>query len=93
MLDAAKVDRAYMMGLSYGGLFCIRAGARTPERIAKLVVSPGFASQAGPRLNRMQETILGVVETLGLDGFAVLIQCMDGSLTTTVDFCDLFSPD
>jgi pimeloyl-ACP methyl ester carboxylesterase len=79
VLDHLGVRSAHLLGLSYGGMFCIRAAARRPGLARKLVLSPGFASQAGPRLNRMQDVILGLVETVGFDGFAVLVQLMDSA--------------
>ena len=79
VLAHLKMDKVFMLGLSYGGLFCIRAATRWPKLVRAMIVSPNSGSTAGPRLSRMQDVILGLVETIGFDGFAVLVQLIDSA--------------
>jgi pimeloyl-ACP methyl ester carboxylesterase/DNA-binding CsgD family transcriptional regulator len=53
VLDAAEVDRAWLLGLSEGGIVAIAAAAAIPERVAGLVlVNTTSGGRARPDLER-----------------------------------------
>lgn len=50
VMDAAKIERAALCGISFGGAVAVRYAARHPERVSHLVIAstPGPAWRANP---------------------------------------------
>lgn len=57
VLDAARVDRAVICGVSFGGLIALRYAARRPNRVAGLILvsTPGPRWQVPSRLQRYMQ--------------------------------------
>ena len=67
VLDAAGVDRAALLGLSWGGFVALRVALATPQRVTALVLSNTSARRMSPR-ERRRDRLLSSIVRLGIPG-------------------------
>ncbi|TQC43191.1 alpha/beta fold hydrolase [Rhodococcus sp. WS4] len=67
ILDAAAVDRAAVLGLSWGGFVGLRVALARPDRVSGLVLSNTSARRTSPALRARDLFFSGVIR-LGLPG-------------------------
>jgi len=77
VLEALAVPRAMLVGLSLGGLVCLRAAARRPERVAGLAL---LATPALPETMESRRRRLGTLEAMGRLGRRRVLRGMAGWL-------------
>lgn len=68
LLDALRLDRVHLCGLSLGGVVALHLAASAPERLASLVLADSFARH--PDGAAILERSLAGAEALGLRGLA-----------------------
>ena len=75
VLDALRVDRAALVGLSLGGLVCLQAALRVPERVDALglVATPASAETPESAARRF-----GTLEAMGRIGARPVLRGMAG---------------
>ncbi|WP_431965865.1 alpha/beta fold hydrolase [Nocardia sp. bgisy134] len=64
-LDAAGVDRAAILGLSWGGFVGLRVALAAPERVVALVLSNSSARRMSP-LERQRDRVLSLLVRIGI---------------------------
>ncbi len=76
-LDGLRIDRAALVGLSLGGLVCLHAALRAPERVAALglVATPASAETPESAARRF-----GTLEAMGRIGTRPVLRGMAGWL-------------
>ena len=67
VLDAAGVDRAALLGLSWGGFVALRVALATPQRVTALVLSNTSARRMSSR-ERRRDRLLSTIVRLGIPG-------------------------
>src|SRR4051812_44832480 len=67
VIDAAGVDRAALLGLSWGGFVALRVAIATPQRVTALVLSNTSARRMSPR-ERRRDRLLSSIVRLGIPG-------------------------
>jgi len=73
VLDALKIDRAHLVGISMGGFATLHFGMAYPERARSLVIGGcGYGAEPGKREQFQQEAEAAAVrfETLGMEAAA-----------------------
>jgi 3-oxoadipate enol-lactonase len=77
VLDALGVRRATLLGLSLGGLVCLHAALRAPERVAALGL---LATPASPETRESRMRRLGTLEAMDRIGKRPVLRGMAGWL-------------
>jgi 3-oxoadipate enol-lactonase len=67
VLDAAGVDRAALLGLSWGGFVALRVALAAPQRVTALVLSNTSARRMSSR-ERQRDRLLSSIVRLGIPG-------------------------
>src|SRR6476619_4693727 len=74
VLDALKIDKAHIVGLSMGGLATLHFGLAYPERARSLLVAgAGYGSEKGEREKFRNEAVI-IAERLTKEGMAAFAQ-------------------
>jgi pimeloyl-ACP methyl ester carboxylesterase/enoyl-CoA hydratase/carnithine racemase len=70
VLDALKIDRFALLGISMGGLTAVRVAAAAGPRVISLVLSNSYVSAAGPRGEQRMAAVEQMLGRLPMAGFA-----------------------
>src|SRR5439155_27361621 len=67
VLDAAAVDQAALLGLSWGGFVALRVALTAPQRVTALVLA-NTSARRGSYLQRQQSRLLSSIVRVGVPG-------------------------
>lgn len=67
-MDALEIEKAHVLGLSFGGVIAFEMFAQSPRRIASLVLADAFAMH--PRADEIVERTFSLVAKMSMRAFA-----------------------
>jgi len=72
-IDLLRVDRVVLAGHSLGSAVALQAAIEAPERIAGVVLAPGFASLTGPAVDEFADAVHALTDPID-PGFVAALQ-------------------
>ena len=72
-LDTQQLDRVVLTGHSLGSAVALELALRAPERVAGLILAPGFASLTGPAIEELRAAVHGLSDPID-ERFVAMVQ-------------------